>query len=294
MSASLHGQEDEAPILAHSAGDDRAEEARSQGRTAAVVAVLTLVQLGFAVSTVLCGAAMRDSRVHPLVFALERDVLGASILFVAAHLCGASAWPHARDISVLCAIGVSHGCGQTFMLASLKHISVLNASVLAALMPASTMLLGHAAGIELLALGSAAGRYKASGLCVAVLGGLALVRAQHDADPGARSVHDLVVGNAYALAFCVGGSVFPLLQRRVLDTSPMAPITLAAWSNAFTAAALVLALPAARLPASWWVLPRQAWFALGYVVLITSAFNYACLAWCNANSSAVFVQMIQM
>jgi len=255
-----------------------------------VVVALVIVQLSFAVSGVLCGSAMHDSRVDPVVFAFLRDTLGAVVLltFAAYTSPNGLVMPRVADVPALMGVGIlGIYFGQLFLLLALKHVSVVNASVLSALQPACTMLLGHLLGVELLHLENLGGEMRAVGLLFAVAGGLAIVVGQWSS--GTHTPLDNVIGNTYLFFFCLGGACFPLLQKHLLISTDMSATAVAGWGTTFGAATIGLTVPVSRAELDYWRLPGSALVALAYVVLITSAFNYGALAWCNSQSSPVFV-----
>mmetsp|Transcript_26671 Transcript_26671/g.59653 ORF Transcript_26671/g.59653 Transcript_26671/m.59653 type:complete len:479 (-) Transcript_26671:71-1507(-) len=106
-----------------------------------------------------------------------------------------------------------------------------------------------------------------------------------------------IAGNAFALIFAVGGSTYPLMQKHVLATTNLPPLSVAAWGYVAGTCAIALTLPVCHLKdgaAAWSLLggggsAGSVWLALAYVVLVTTAFNYGVMAWCNARSSPSFV-----
>lgn len=154
----------------------------------------------------------------------------------------------------------------------------------------STQVLGHLCDVERIVWHAYEGRLKVGGLVIAVTGGILIITGQVHGETRRTMVH-LVVGNAFALAFCVGGSTFALWQKHLLEHSDMNPLSVTAWATLFGATFIGLALPICKAHAAAWSFSPAALAGLAYVVFITSAFNYGCVAWANDVSSPVFVNV---
>mmetsp|Transcript_59842 Transcript_59842/g.164013 ORF Transcript_59842/g.164013 Transcript_59842/m.164013 type:complete len:206 (-) Transcript_59842:167-784(-) len=110
------------------------------------------------------------------------------------------------------------------------------------------------------------------------------------AHPSEEHHGSAMVGNALLLVQCVSGALYQLLQKRTLSSGAgYPPLAVAGMLYLYGAGAVALVLPVCKLDAQFWVISPTGWGALGYAILMTSAFNYGVSAWVNAHSSPAFV-----
>ena len=226
-----------------------------------LVAVLVLVQLLFALNAVVSGEVVRSA--DPVIFSFLRDAGGSAVLLFAASASPEGlVWPQLKDLWAFAAIGVGGVyLGQLFLLIAMTYISAFNAMVLDALIPVFTLLLGHAFGVERLRLWADSPRHRrqVAATLLTVAGAVVVVAAQaqqqasslpiEEASASASSsaasvsssanavgkaaptalLSDFVVGNLFALTFAIGGSTYPLLQKHVMATTRMPPLSVAAF-----------------------------------------------------------------
>ena len=105
----------------------------------------------------------------------------------------------------------------------------------------------------------------------------------------AQSIERVLLCDDDRDALCVGGGSFPLVQKVILNTTKMPPLSVAAFGYAFGTAAISLVIPVCRREPQHWHMTPQATWALAFTIFVTTAFNYAAIAWCNHRASPAFL-----
>ncbi|KAJ1632879.1 hypothetical protein T492DRAFT_838116 [Pavlovales sp. CCMP2436] len=301
---------EDAPLIDGGArGRARANSLKGKVRpfTVLVVPALFVVQLTFSLSALLMHHLMHqatDVLIDAVFFTFLRCLFASLVVFaVAASSSEGISYPSAGDVGVFLLIGVcGMYLGQLFLLLSLQHISVLNATVIGSLQPVATMLVGHAAGVERIDMRSRSGQLKLAGVLIAVAGGTTIVSSQACGDAAASGVSsqgssDVVTpgegelfwrGNFLALLFCFGAGTYPLLQKWLIDQRRLSTLSITAWGQLAGALVIGLTLPVGHSEPESWDFTWQALGILAYVSLIVSALSYALMAWAIQHSSALF------
>lgn len=254
-----------------------------------VVPALCTVHLSFSATSCLQSNMMRSIAVDAVVFSFLRCSLSAIVLLtIAATSREGLALPTAQDIGPLLLVGL---CGvyfgQLFLLLALQQISVLNASVISAMQPIVTMLVGHLLRIELIELGSRSGRLKIAGVLLAVGGGTTIIVSQSGGD--ATAPGDWLLGNLFAVLFCLGNGCYPLAQKHLLNHSRLSPANITGWGMLTGSLLIGICLPVSHFEAADWRLPARAVGVLVFTTLVASVLAYTLLTWAIANSTPVFV-----
>jgi drug/metabolite transporter (DMT)-like permease len=253
-----------------------------------VVPALFVVQLAFSCSALLMHRMVHEVVMDAVVFTFLRCLCAALVVFAVAASSSGISFPSAGDVGVFVLIGVcGMYLGQLFLLLSLQHISVLNATVIGSLQPVATMLVGHTVGMEQIEMRSRSGQLKLAGVLIAVVGGTTIVSSQASGDMSAPG--DVVLGNILALSFCFGSGAHPLLQRWLIEQRRLNTLSITAWSQLSGALVIGLTLPVSHFEPASWDFTWHALATLGFVTLIASALSYALMAWAVKHSSPIFV-----
>lgn len=214
-----------------------------------LVAVVVLVQFFFALNAIISRETVQSA--DPVIFSFIRDIGGTVVLMCAASLSKEGlVWPHSKDLWLFVAIGVGGVyLGQLFLNISMTYISAFNAMVLDALIPVFTLMFGHLLDIERIDCSLPYRQTQVWATLVTVLGAVLVITSQGWAtkeggvilDPAygssppasapsmAAVSEEFIIGHIFALAFALGGSTYPLLQKRVLSTTRMPPLSVAAF-----------------------------------------------------------------
>jgi drug/metabolite transporter (DMT)-like permease len=290
MTSDQEAAMDEAmPLIAPPDGHPGVGPPKRKGAHFLVVPALFCVQLSFSASSVIQSNMLRTVTIDAVVFTFLRCVLSAMLLLlIAAASREGLIVPTGADVGSLLLIGIcGMYFGQLFLLLALQHISVLNASVISALQPVSTMCVGHLIGMELITLRTRSGQFKVLGLLLAVGGGTTIVMSQASGE--SKVPGDWLLGNTFAILFCLGNGCYPLVQKHMLNERRLSPLNITAWGMLSGACVIGITLPVSHFEREDWQLPLRAVGVLLYTTLIASALAYTLVTWAIANSSPVFV-----
>jgi drug/metabolite transporter (DMT)-like permease len=261
------------------------------GLTLSILALLLAFTL-FSLYTVLMKKAISDGT-SPLLLAFLREIIATSVLLPWAYLREKRRpaqerrfWPAPEDKGAFIALGFAMIYGVQLLSAlSLEHLSANTYALLAPTVPVFCLVFAIALREEPLNLRTSASWMKVGSILVTVAGAFYIAVVAYANHPSS-SKGNVIVGLALLLGnkFCVG--LYPVLEKRLMKR--YTPSTIVAWGYANGAGLVLLAtLPSA---ASFNLnIATSGWIAIFYSSLVSSAFNYALMAWVNSRTSPALV-----
>lgn len=249
-------------------------------RVLLAIAVLIFVQIAFGGYAVVAKYAVSNGT-NPVVFALLRDVFGGAVLLVAAKLqCmrdGTRFLPRTGDLFGFMILGLTGVWGsQLLSVLAIDRLSPINFALMQPGLPIFSVFWCLALGVESLSCRIRADVVKLGGLILASAGAMIVVVAGSHSDGSAT---DVVAGNVFLVMQVLCGSSYSVFQKPFMNRYP--PLVVAAWGYAFGAFQIAMSAVAATATPAAWSLNLDSLWSLTYVVLISSALNYALLAWAN-------------
>ena len=236
------------------------------------VALLVLVNVLFSGYTTLSSAAF-SSGTSPVVFAFLRDATACCCFVPALLLCerrGARVprpehWGH---VVALAALGV---WGSQLMSAlAISYLSPAVYGLLKPAVPAVTMGLAVALGMQPCNARARASQLKALGVLAAVGGAVTVVAAsgeEHEAKNAA-------LGAAYMAVQIAASSSYPLLQKHMMNAHGYSPLMLAAWAYIIGTLMIASSVAVAATDADSWRVNGAAVGGILYAGVLSSFFNY--------------------
>lgn len=230
-----------------------------------------------------------NSGISPLAFTLYRAVLASGVLLGVAYCLEAREaaprfWMQRDHLFAFALQGLlSIYFFQLIAATSLLNITPLNFSIAQPAIPLLTMVAMSLMGREAIDYKSLAGQMKLGGVLVTALGA---VLAAALAPAGASAGRNPVMGNVYLAMECLGGALFPIVQKPLL--AHYSPVTVAAWSHVCGAAiTLIAALPV--VTDLRWALDGPTALCLAYGVVVSSSLCLAIICWANGKTSPLVV-----
>jgi len=248
-------------------------------RAAALVflVVINVVAAGYDVYT---SAALRQSTVHPTVYAFLR-ALGASVI-----LAGVGYWkergrpagertlvPAKEDVGLLIGVGVLAVSGQINMAAiALGEVPASLVGMFAPLAPAFSLTIAFAIGMEVFRRRELSSWLKAAGAAVTLLGGVTIAAVATTGDSDMKRLsRNLPLGIAFLFVAKVCGATYPIMQKLVL--ARYRSHVVAAWMYIYGTASLAVGVIPLSTNAAYWHFNVEAGLALLYSIVLGSALN---------------------
>ena len=262
------------------------------------IAVLFFVNVLFSGYATLSSLAFCTSALHPVVFAFLRDTVAcvcfAGALFASSRLSTEEERgpliPSLPHLVVFVGLGFLGVYSSMYGALSISLTSPTAYGLLTPIVPCITLLFSFAIGLEQFRVNEGLSWAKAAGIAVSVGGAMVIIGV--DAGRGGHCVGSggtTVGGWVYLLLQKLGVAMYPILQKRALQTLPYSSLTLAAYAY-FTGTALVLLnMTTSATKSSDWELSYAGVGAVLFSGILSSFFNYSAMAWANARIGPVLV-----
>ena len=198
----------------------------------------------------------------------------------------AELWPRREHVAYFVLLGLlGVWGGQLLGSISISYLSASLYGLLTPTVPAVTLLISYALGLDRFRPCEAASWLKVVGILVSIGGAAVIVLVSPNGSAGKNNS----LGLAYIIAqkTCVGA--YPVLQKHMLRQWAYKPLLLATWAYVIGTTVIGLVVASGFVSPSDWAITATGAGAIVYSGLLSSFFNYGTMAWVNARTSPLVV-----
>mmetsp|Transcript_14963 Transcript_14963/g.26903 ORF Transcript_14963/g.26903 Transcript_14963/m.26903 type:complete len:386 (+) Transcript_14963:121-1278(+) len=246
----------------------RGQSLRTNAPPLLVWPVLVAIQFLFAGWHVL-GKLAFSAGCNPFVFALYRELLASTFMWIGALVWDGLIVPHRRHVWLILLMGSMSFVNVVFSAVALDMVSAPNVAMLQPVVPVFALMISIVLKIEILTW------VKALGMVVSVSGALLLVFWTTEDSGESRQI---LLGNILLVCQCIAGSLLVVLFKFVIGSYPH--VTITAWYYSF--GTLLSAITVGVVVSDredFNIRQREVWLAIAYAFLFATVFNYIAMTW---------------